>query len=133
MDNGHVIPSLNEDWSFAGAKLMEWMAGLMAAMLVSLLFDQGKVGQAMPLLVATLIGTALFLSTLRRRFPDEERGVRNLIMTVCGFPPPGIPAPSRLQPRWSGGRMLELSPMCLFKQLELDQVLERVKEEGFTR
>ena len=38
MDDGYVIPSLNENWTFAGAKPMEWISGLMAALIFSELF-----------------------------------------------------------------------------------------------
>lgn len=121
MDDGHVIPGLNEEWSFAGAKLMEWMTGLTTAFLVSSLIE--KPATAMPLLVIILIGTTLSLSNLRKRFPDEERGVMNLVMTSLGFQPIGIPAPAKLQPRWSGGRISELPERCLFIELKLDSII----------
>jgi hypothetical protein len=127
MDDGHVIPALNEDWTFAGAKLMEWMAGVTTAFLCSNLFD--KPAHYMPLLCIIMIGTTLFLATLRKRFPDEERGVMHLFMTTCGFAPPGIPAPAKLQPRWSGGRISSLKQSCLFIQLELDSVVNRPSED----
>jgi hypothetical protein len=121
MDDGHVIPGLNEEWSFAGAKLMEWMTGLTSAFLASTLIE--KPATAMPLLVIILIGTTLSLSNLRKRFPDEERGVMNLVMTSLGFQPIGIPAPARLQPRWSGGRISKLPNRCLFVELDLDSII----------
>jgi hypothetical protein len=127
MDDGHVIPALNEDWSFAGAKLMEWMAGLTTAFLASTAVEKPAVW--MPFLVLIMIGTTLSLATLRKRFPDEERGVMNLLMTTCGFAPPGIPTPSRLQPRWSGGRIFTLKERALFMQLELDEIIEMAQEE----
>lgn len=127
MDDGHVIPALNEDWSFAGAKLMEWMAGLTTAFLASTAVDKPAV--MMPFLVLIMIGTTLSLATLRKRFPDEERGVMHLAMTVCGFAPPGIPAPAKLQPRWSGGRLYAPKAECLFMQLELDEIIAMAQEE----
>ncbi|MEY4700302.1 MAG: hypothetical protein RL326_489 [Pseudomonadota bacterium] len=127
MDDGHVIPSLNEDWSFAGAKLMEWMAGMTTAFLASNLFE--KPAHYMPLLIIIMIGTTLTLATLRKKFPDEERGVMHLFMTCLGFAPPGIPAPARLQPRWSGGRITTLAPSSLFMQLELDEVVNKPRED----
>jgi hypothetical protein len=127
MDDGHVIPALNEDWSFAGAKLMEWMAGVTTAFMASTAFE--KPAHFMPLLVIIMIGTTLLLAQLRKRFPDEERGVRNLFMTACGFAPPGIPAPAKLQPRWSGGRIYSLNNSCLFVQLELDNVVNKPRED----
>lgn len=120
MDNGDVIPCLNEDWSFAGCKMFEWLAGLMTSFLFSGMFE--KPGTAMPLLVIVWIGTTLSMAYLRRQFPDEERGVRNMCMVACGFPPPGIPAPSKLQPRWSGGRIGGVEPTSLYSQLGLEEL-----------
>lgn len=127
MDDGHVIPALNEDWSFAGAKLMEWMAGLTMAFLTSTAFQKPAVW--MPFLVLVMIGTTLSLATLRKRFPDEERGVMHLLMTTCGFSPPGIPTPARLQPRWSGGRICTLNKNSMYMQLELDEIIQMAQEE----
>jgi hypothetical protein len=127
MDEGHVIPALNEDWSFAGAKLMEWMAGITTAFLASTAVE--KPAHWMPFLVLIMIGTTLSLATLRKRFPDEERGVMNLFMTTCGFAPPGIPTPAKLQPRWSGGRIHNLKDSSLYMQLELDDVVYMAQVE----
>ena len=95
MDNGDVIPCLNEDWTFAGCKLMEWMAGLMMALMAGTAVE--KPANAMPFLVLIMIGTTLVMAMLRKQFPDEERGVRNLVMVSCGFEPIGIPSPAKLQ------------------------------------
>lgn len=126
MDSGDVIPGLNEDWTFGGAKMFEWLAGLMMAFLVSGLFN--RPAHYMPLLVITWIGTTFFLAGLRRQFPDEERGIRNVFMVACGFAPPGIPSPSKLQPRWSGRRMESL-PKCTLVELGIDEVLTRGSQE----
>ncbi len=126
MDNGDVIPGLNEDWTFAGCKAMEWMAGLMMALLVGTAFE--KPANYMPFLVLVWIGTTLLLATLRKRFPDEERGVRNLVMASCGFEPIGIPSPARLQPVWSGAPLRKLGESCLFVQLGLDEVISKSRE-----
>ena len=123
MDSGDVIPCLNEDWTFGGCKAMEWMAGLTMALMVGSAMH--KPANAMPMLVLMMIGTTLSLATLRKKFPDEERGVRNLCMVTCGFEPIGIPAPSRLQPLWSGAPLRQLNNRCLYSQLELDQVIFR--------
>lgn len=125
MDNGGVIPGLNEDWTFAGCKVFEWVSGLMAGMLLSNFFE--KPGTVMPILVAVVVGTALGLAQLRRQFPDEERGVRNLVMVTCGIAPVGIPAPSKLQPRWSGGRINGLGENTLYSQLGLEVLREKAK------
>lgn len=127
MDDGHVIPTLNEDWTFASAKAMEWMAGVTAAFMLSTLFE--KPAHFMPLLILAGIGTTLFLAALRKKFPDEERGVMHLCMTTCGFAPPGIPTPARLQPRWSGGRLSGLKPTCMYMQLELNTVVNIPQED----
>jgi hypothetical protein len=126
MDSGDVIPCLNEDWTFGGCKLFEWLSGLMTSFLVSSAFD--KPAHYMPLLVLIWIGTTLTLAMTRKRFPDEERGVRNMCMVACGFEPPGIPAPAKLQPRWSGGPIRRLSPTCHYEALELDQVVNRPRD-----
>jgi hypothetical protein len=131
MDDGHVIPGLNEDWSFAGARLMEWLAGVVAAMLASSLFD--KPAHYMPFLIMFCIACTLALATLRKKFPDEERGVMHLMMTTLGFAPPGIPAPSKLQPRWSGGRIHALQETSLYRQLNLDEVVNRPRDEEMRR
>jgi hypothetical protein len=127
MDDGHVIPALNEDWTFAGAKLMEWMAGLTTAFLASTAVE--KPAHWMPFLVLIMIGTTISLATLRKRFPDEERGVMNLLMSTCGFAPPGIPAPARVQPRWSGGRISAVNQNSLFMQLNMDELIQMAQEE----
>ncbi len=127
MDNGEVIPCLNEDWTFAGCKLFEWMAGLTSAFLASALVD--KPAQHMPMLVLIWIGITLGLATMRKKFPDEERGVRNVCMVACGFEPPGIPAPSKLQPRWSGAPIRKLNPLSLYMQLELDAVVNKPRNK----
>ena len=123
MDSGDVIPGLNEDWTFGGCKAMEWMAGLMMALMLGTGLE--KPANYMPFLVLVWIGTTLGLAALRKRFPDEERGVRNLVMASCGFEPIGIPAPARLQPIWSGAPLRSLKENCLFQQLELDQVINK--------
>ncbi len=128
MDSGDVIPCLNEDWTFAGCKLMEWMAGLMMALLASTAC--AKPANAMPFLVLIMIGSTLVIATLRKRFPDEERGVRNLAMVSLGFEPVGIPAPSKLQPVWSGAPVRQLSEKSLFRQLELHTVINKGRESG---
>jgi hypothetical protein len=114
MDSGDVIPCLNEDWTFGGCKLFEWLAGLTTAFLVILIW----------------IGTTLGMAMLRKKFPDEERGVRNMCMVACGFEPPGIPAPAKLQPRWSGGRIEILPESCNFQRLELYEVVAVPRDEG---
>ena len=126
MDNGGVIPGLNEDWTFAGCKLFEWMAGLVSGMLLSSFYE--KPGSAMPILLIAVVGTTLGLAQLRRQFPDEERGVRNYFMVLAGLAPNGIPAPAKIQPMWSGGPIKTMKADSLYAQLGLDLAFkERVE------
>lgn len=118
MDNGEVIPGLNEDWTFLNCKVFEWMSGFMVALLASTLLD--KPAKAIPFLLLIMIGSTLTLSMLRRKFPDEERGVANLFFVSCGFPPPRIPTPAKLQPLWSGGRIRSVREETLYAQLGLE-------------
>ena len=117
MDDGYVIPALGEGWSFAGARVMEWMAGLIMAMLSSELFTNPV--RSMPILIAIAIGTPLILASFRKQFPDEERGLRNAAMVALGFEPPGLPAPAPMQPIWSGAPLQRLSEECEFSTLNL--------------
>lgn len=128
MDNGENIPGLGDDWTFAGAKLFEWIAGFVMVIIVSELF-LSRPSQAMPFLMMTWIGTTLSLAILRRQFPDEERGLRNFFLVKAGFPPPGIPTPADLQPNWSGLPMEDLSEESSFKKLSLDQLFVPDEEE----
>jgi hypothetical protein len=128
MDNGDVIPGLNEDWTFANCKIFEWMAGLMTAFLMSTAFE--KPATVMPVLVIVWIGTTFGLSGVRRRFPDEERGVRNMVMVACGFAPPGIPAPSKIQPLWSGGPIKQVREDSLYAQLGLEEIRHMPKQDA---
>ncbi|HMO02720.1 MAG TPA: hypothetical protein PKD37_07080 [Oligoflexia bacterium] len=121
MDNGEEIPGLNEDWNFAGAKAFEWLAGLVMMLLFGEIFTS-NMGRAMPLLIMVMIGTTLGLAALRRQFPDEERGVRNLCMVAMGFAPPGIPKPAALQPIWSGAPVREVNENSLFYKVKLSEI-----------
>ena len=128
MDSGEVIPGLNEDWTFAGARPAEWMAGFMTSFLAANMVD--KPAQWMPILVMIWIGTTLGFALLRKKFPDEERGVRNIAMVTFGFEPPGIPAPSKLQPLWSGAPIKAVKDDCLYAQLGLDELRDRPSQDA---
>ena len=128
MDNGEVIPGLNESWTLGGAKLNEWIAGFMMFIISSELFFN-PVGKHMPQLMATFIITTFSLAALRRSFPDEERGIRNSAMTAMGLPPPGIPAPAPIQPYWSGAPVRDLPPMCDYLRLGLERLFPGELEE----
>ena len=119
-DNGEVLQGLDENWTFMGANAMEWGMGLVVFLLISLFADSPA--RAMPFMLAGWVLTTTTLAGLRRSFPDEERGVRNAIATACGFPPPGIPAPSALQPVWSGSPVKKLPNQSKMKKLGLEKM-----------
>jgi len=120
MDDGEVIQDLEEPWSFLGATLMEWMAGLIVFLVISL-FGSSAV-RMMPFMLIGLVATPMGLASIRHMHPDGERGLRNVLTTSCGLPPPGIPAPASLQPEWSGAPVRELDQKLKFVKLGLDQV-----------
>lgn len=120
MDNGEVIPGLDENWTFAGANLVEWMSGGVMFLIAAECVD--KISRWMPVLVMVMIGTTLGLASLRKMFPDEERGLRNKIMSVLGLIPPGIPAPSNIQPVWSGAPARSLKANSQFEALKLHEI-----------
>lgn len=130
MDNGEVIPGLNEDWTLGGAKLGEWIAGFMMFIVCSELIFHHNVGRAMPQLMMIWIATTFGMAAMRKGFPDEERGVRNAVMTSVGIEPPDIPAPAALQPYWSGAPLRMIDPKSDFAQLGLDEVLSEDEEGG---
>ena len=131
-DDGEVLQGLDENWTFMGASLMEWMMGIVVFMLISLFAE--KPGRAMPFMLAGWVGTTVSLATLRRSFPDEQRGVANALCTACGFPPVGIPLPSSLQPTWSGAPLRALASDKKFVRLGLDEHFPSFRDqlnEGF--
>ena len=123
MDDGQVIPGLNENWTFAGAKPMEWVSGLVAAIIFQELFIS-NLGRSMPLVLMVLVSVPIGLATLRKLYPDEERGLRNHLMSILGMSPPDIPKPCLLQPVWSGLPMREMKTSCEFIDLGLDLILD---------
>ena len=128
-DQGEVLPGLNETWTFMGANAIEWACGLVVFMMISL-FAQSP-GRAMPFMLSGWVLTTTMLASLRQSFPDEERGVRNALGTACGFPPPGIPKPSILQPVWSAAPIKELSPNSKFRKYGLDSLFSSLEEEVY--
>lgn len=119
-DDGEVLQGLDEEWTFMGANAMEWACGLVVFVLISLFADSPA--RAMPFMLAGWVLTTTSLAGMRKSFPDEQRGVRNAIATSCGFPPPGIPMPSSLQPVWSGCPMREVKESSKFKEYALDNM-----------
>jgi hypothetical protein len=122
MDDGYVIPGLNENWTFGGAKPMEWATGLVAAMIYVELFVT-NMGKQMPIILMILVLVPMSIATLRKTYPDEEIGVRNHLMSVLGAAPPGIPKPSMLQPNWSGLPIKTIATTKEFMTLGLDEFL----------
>jgi len=130
MDNGEVIPGLNEEWTLAGAKLSEWIGGFMSFIIASEVIFTDKMARSMPALLLIGIATVFGMAALRRSFPDEERGVRNAGLTAVGMAPPGIPAPSALQPIWSGAPVRMLEASTKFRRYGLDAVFEVQPDSG---
>lgn len=119
-DDGEVLQGLDENWTFMGANAMEWACGLVVFLLISLFADSPA--RAMPFMLLGWILTTVTLAGLRKSFPDEERGVRNAVSTACGFPPPGIPSPSALQPVWSGAQIREINKNSKYYVLGLNKM-----------
>ncbi len=119
-DDGEVLQGLDEPWTFFGANGMEWAVGLVVFLLIGS-FARTPVS-AMPIMLVGWITTTYTLASTRKIYPDEQRGVRNAVMTACGFPPPGIPAPASLQPFWSPAPVRELNPQSKFVIIGLDRM-----------
>jgi len=122
-DDGEVLQGLQVNWTFLGANLMEWSAGFMVFILCSLFAEPGRVGVAVPFMVIGWVCTTVALASVRKMFPDEERGMRNALIAFCGFAPMDIPAPSSLQPLWSAAPITELPEEWLFTQIGMGEIL----------
>ncbi len=125
MDSGEEIPALNEEWNFLGANVLEWSSGMAAALIASNAIFADAIATSMPYLLGIWVFTTTSLATMRKRYPDESRGVRNQFMTSCGFNPPGIPAPSALQSVWSGCPVKKMDENCEFIQLGLLEIFPK--------
>ncbi|NDC38644.1 MAG: hypothetical protein EBZ48_11410, partial [Proteobacteria bacterium] len=112
----------NEGYTLAGAKLMEWVSGMMLAMIAQELL-QINIATSGPLMIVMALGGVFSLAAARSAFPDEERGLRNSCMVALGFAPPGIPTPAQFRPYWSGAPMRQQPKESYFSQLGLDDVL----------
>ncbi len=122
MDDGYVIPGLNEGYTLAGAKIMEWVSGIMMAMVLQSVLNI-NLARSGPLWVIIGLSTTFVLAASRRAFPDEERGLRNSCMVSLGFIPPGLPAPAIFRPYWSGAPLREQPRATYFSQLGLERVV----------
>lgn len=121
MDNGEVIVALNEEWTFAGATLQEWMYGFVVFLMSTEMFD--KISRSMPLLLMLWVGTTFLAAAARKSFPDEDRGLRNALAGALGFPPFGLPKQASLAPYWSTSPIRELKKEAHYNTLELDDVI----------
>lgn len=119
-DSGEVLQGLSAKWTFLGATAMEWGCGIVMFFIVSLFGDTPV--RLMPLMLAALVLTTLTMASLRKSFPDEERGVRNAFMTACGFAPTDIPTPAALQPDWSSAPLRSLPPDSKFVEFGFEQL-----------
>lgn len=123
MDDGQVIQSLGDDWTFAGCKVMEWASGFVAALVVQEVCFT-KPTEGMPFFLSILIVLPQLLASVRKSFPDGERGMRNAVMVKCGLTPPGLPDPAEIQPMWSGAPFRYMSDNKEFMRLGLNEVLK---------
>jgi len=127
MDNGEVLQGIEEDWSFMGANLFEWAAGFIVFLMISLFGTSPT--RAMPFMLAGWVVTTTTFAGLRRSFPDEQRGLRNAGMLTCGFPPPGIPIPARLQPVWSACPLRKVSENTKFAKLGFNEIFPSFRRD----
>lgn len=123
MDDGQVIPGLNEGYTLAGARIMEWVSGMMIAMISQELL-QINIATSGPLMIVLTLGGVFSLAAARSAFPDEERGLRNSCMVSLGFAPPGIPTPAQFRSYWSGAPLRSFPKESYFCELNLEEVLE---------
>ncbi len=132
MDDGQEIPGLNEGYTFMGAKVLEWVAGftmfVISGDLVHTFFGI-RPTQVTPILLMILFGTTICISTIRRKFPDEERGMLNAFADFMGWVPPGLPPQSSVQPYWSGAPIRNIPKKTYFRDLALDEVFYEAEEK----
>jgi len=130
MDNGEVLQGVEEDWNFMGANIFEWGCGFMAFIIIGL-FAKNPV-RAMPFMIGGSILCTTTLATMRRTYPDEQRGLRNALLTACGFVPPGLPAPASIQPVWSGAPMKVIPEETKFRKIGLDKLFPSFERDEST-
>ena len=128
-DDGEVLPGLNENWTFLGATAFEWALGIVVFVMISIFAPPGRIGVAVPFMLAGWVATTYTFAAVRQLFPDEERGVANTVMTFCGFEPLNIPAPAVLQPVWSGAPVQDLKKESKFNEVGLDALFPIFHEQ----
>ena len=120
MDNGEVLQGIEEDWNFMGANVSEWIVGFVAFLIIGQFGV--SIARSLPFMLSGWVLATTTLAALRKTYPDEQRGLRNAVLTACGFNPPDIPAPAVLQPVWSGAPVKQVADDSKFKQIGLDKL-----------
>ncbi|MCS6961305.1 MAG: hypothetical protein NZT61_02225 [Deltaproteobacteria bacterium] len=128
---GPEIPTLNEGWSFFGAKLDEWLAGagfgFFYIVVVQTFIRPPKGIDGVIILILT-VGLTYTLRLLREKYPDEKRGLVNKACDIIGLPPPLIPKPASFCKFWSGNRVSSIKG-TEFYRLKFHEFL-LVKQRG---
>ena len=130
MDNGDVLPDLDKPVTFLGATVIEWGIGFAMFIIVSAFAPDKQVGRMLPFMLIGSIMTTYTVASLRKIFPDQEKGMRNYFSALIGIPPIGIPAPAVLQPIWSATLVKELPKNTEFMQIGLQRLFP-IHEEDF--
>ena len=130
MDNGDVLPDLDKPVTFLGATPMEWAIGFAMFIIISSFAPDKMIGRMVPFMLVGWFVTTYTVASLRKIFPDEEKGMRNYFSTMAGIPPVGIPAPAILQPIWSATLVKDLSEKTEFMQIGLQHMFP-IHEENF--
>lgn len=132
MDNGEVIPNLDKPWEFLMARIHEWLSGMIFALIVNEIFLTDAIN-AMPLIFGIMVLSTYGLASARLKFPDGTRGFVNWCsVKIVGKAPTSIPAPSELQPVWSGAPIRRLKENTLFMQLGFDEFFLEKKKQKMT-
>lgn len=127
MDNGEVIPNLDKPWEFLMARVHEWLCGMVFALLCNeILFS--STSNSMPFIFGIMVLSTYGMACARLKFADGTNGCINWCSTKMGFVPRNIPAPSELQPVWSGAPIRKLKDDTLFMQLGFDEFFLEKKE-----
>ncbi|MCS6893074.1 MAG: hypothetical protein NZO16_00660 [Deltaproteobacteria bacterium] len=109
---GPEVPTLNEGWSFLGARLDEWLSGASLGLLYIIViqsFFRSPQGEDGVVILVLVVGFTYLLRILRERFPDEKRGLMNKVCDLCGIVPPLLPPPASFRVYWSAVRVNDIS------------------------
>ena len=130
-DNGDVIPNLDKPWEFLMARLHEWVAGMIFALIVNEIFFSST-ATSMPLIISIIVLSTYGLAMARLKFADGTRGFVNWCSVQIGVPPIGIPLPSALQPVWCGAPIRRVDQKSLYSQLGFDEFFMEKKIEKYS-